>query len=244
MRYRFSTAHLPRTPAPARRRCLRGLVLALSLAAGAPTPAEDQDRNGWYLSADALLAYTSIDDISTDGTLAGSLKHDDHEDEVAGLVGAVGYKHRNLRGEIEYSWRYRFDLDTRVTTGYRMGFGYKNNLETQSVMLNLFWDFDNRSSWTPYVGGGLGYAYNDSDVTRRAFDEFTGQGFGFDDHNFAWSLMAGLNYHINRTWSVRAGYRYVDLGDVKMGDFPDGTRLVGGDYGSHDLTVGIRFSFD
>jgi opacity protein-like surface antigen len=103
---------------------------------------------------------------------------------------------------------------------------YRGNISTILVMANAYVDLGTWYGVTPFVGGGVGYAHNTlSGVTDTGF-AYPGNGGGFptggylangSTDNFAWALMAGLDYDVTRNLKLELSYRYLDYGRVKSG---------------------------
>jgi len=83
----------------------------------------------------------------------------------------------------------------------------EGNVTTWALMANAWIDLGNSSTFTPYIGGGVGYAIS----------KFNG-GAVYDgvDGNFAWQLGAGVNVAVSEETSLGIGYRYFDAGDVEL----------------------------
>lgn len=122
-----------------------------------------------------------------------------------------------LRGEIEYT--YNEELKDK-------GAEYNSQL----VMAHLYYDFDINSSFVPYVGAGLGIAFNDVQYAE------------YSDKNtsFTYSLSTGLNIPVNNAVSIDLGYRYLNMtsSNVKFGN--DEIKIK--PY-SHQVLTGIRVHF-
>lgn len=119
----------------------------------------------------------------------------------------------------------------------------KNSLRLQTLMLNAWWDIKTGTSFTPYLGGGVGMAFGNlksstTDVEEgdvlKASDDFT---------NFAWSLGGGLAYCFNESWAVDVGYRYINAGDHKMTYDNDVNYVKIDKIETHDIMLGIRYTF-
>ena len=72
---------------------------------------------------------------------------------------------------------------------------------------------------TPYVGAGVGFAYNKLFGLTDTGYAFTGRrrlsptgGYSDDGgkRNFAWALMAGLSFNVTQNLKLDLGYRYLD----------------------------------
>jgi outer membrane autotransporter protein len=96
-------------------------------------------------------------------------------------------------------------------------------------MANGYFDINTSTDFTPYIGAGLGMVYRDANYTAP----YGGVTHTEDDQswNLAWTLGAGVAYHVTDTMALDLGYRYVDLG---------GSDHL--DYTAHEIVLGVRFS--
>ncbi len=108
----------------------------------------------------------------------------------------------DLRLELEGAY-HAFGLDT-----VRLNHSPSGDMKITALMANLYYDWHTNSSWSPYVGVGIGRAH---------VDFGTNQGLGNTDDTdnvSAWQAMAGLSYTPksmpNTMWSL--GYKYIDFG--------------------------------
>jgi opacity protein-like surface antigen len=93
-------------------------------------------------------------------------------------------------------------------------------------MANGYVDLGTWWCLTPYVGAGVGWAQNHlSGVTDTGF-AFVGPGAGSPTggffgngttENFAWALMAGVDFDVTQNLKLELGYRYLDYGIAKTG---------------------------
>ena len=149
----------------------------------------------------------------------------------AAVGGDLSHWLKGLRGEVELAYRHskfgRAASRSQVTvttdtaqittpgtytfngtlTSTSTGASSGGELRTFTLMANAWYDFDMGSSFTPYVGGGIGYA--DNELTHGLQANGTGG-------DFAWQLGAGVNYKIGDKTSVGVGYRYLDAGDIEL----------------------------
>jgi opacity protein-like surface antigen len=120
-------------------------------------------------------------------------------------------------------------------------------IEAYSALANVYADLGNFHGVIPYIGGGIGASYlRTSDVEGSAKDANTGKNpEGAGKWNFAWALMAGVEYPISNNLSLDLGYRYLNLGDAKTGYVTDGqgvsTRMDYKDITAHEVRVGLRY---
>ena len=103
---------------------------------------------------------------------------------------------------------------------------YRANVSSFIGLVNVYADLGTWYGVTPFVGGGVGFA--DNNVSG-----FTDQGFGYANNvslgpaggyfadasrtNFAWALMAGLDFRINQYLKLEFGYRYLNYGSITTG---------------------------
>ena len=172
------------------------------------------------------------------------------------VIGAgVGYRvNPNIRTELALAYRGGFELDepdagVPPTT-------FKGKIQSWTAMLHGYYDFDVGGPLKPYVMAGIGVARNKVktiSATNPAaatlpalFSNF--QLVGDSDTSFAWMLGAGVGYAVTSGLTLELGYRYVDLGDLKIPaqtvSFNPGPVSYAGAKGelqSHEITLGFRF---
>ena len=96
------------------------------------------------------------------------------------------------------------------------------DLTTLSLMANGYYDFETGSALKPFIGAGIGFANHD-------FEDV-------DDTVFAYQFTLGAAYAVNETMDLDCAYRYFATADPDL----DG---IDADYGSHNISVGLRFKF-
>jgi opacity protein-like surface antigen len=97
---------------------------------------------------------------------------------------------------------------------------FKGNLKSYVFLANAFVDLGTWDCFTPFVGLGVGGAYNTisglTDVTPTVPPPDVGSSFGVgrttSQWNLAWALYAGVTYNISKSFKVDLTYRYLDLG--------------------------------
>lgn len=155
--------------------------------------------------------------------------------------GTGGYNFGFMRVEGELAYRHaRFDTITASSgSSYRSVDG---DLGAFSTMFNVFFNVQNSSRVTPYLGGGVGFAtlhlsettgINNSGNRIVLFDSS-------DDTVFAAQVGGGFDISINRRFSLDLGYRYFITDKAKLnGDFTaSDLRLE-----SHNALAGFKFKF-
>ena len=122
------------------------------------------------------------------------------------------------------------------------------SLTTYTAMLNAYKDLGNYGGFVPYVGAGIGLAYNRlGDVYFTGNPNLTNSIHGNNDIAFAWSLMAGVGYQISDRAIIDVGYRYIDLGKIESqrsdtGGFVN-PAVHFDDLTAHEIKVGLRYYF-
>lgn len=171
-----------------------------------PVPLVELGSN-WYLRGD--FTYRTFDVSGTSGP-----------EDAAALGVGVGYQFSSwLRGDVtlDYQFASRFDpTDTPIVANAK--------LWSSGLFANGYVDLGTWYGVTPYVGAGIGTAYNYLEDEGR--------------WNFAYAVMAGAAYHLSTNLSVDFGYRYADLGSAVAlnGSLVDVT--------THEFKVGFRYKLD
>lgn len=220
---------------------MRGLRIGvLSLAGLAAGSAGAQE--GLYLSLGAGI--NELDDSNFD--IAGPVRVDNEYDSGTIFLGALGYHFGpvlpvgGLRGEVELSFR---DNDIDVHSVQALGGdqpGSTGEASTQALMGNLLLDFDTGTAFTPYVGGGIGYAWSDlEDYGIEAVPEVLDD----DDSAFAWQLIGGIGFALNQQATVTLDYRYFTTTADVTTTADTGSVSNEVDLDSDTLTLGLRFRF-
>lgn len=202
------------------------------------------DRDFYERNGDWNLSLSS----DTDGVFSGGI--------------SVGYDFNPqfdipVRVELDYTARSRGEAKSGKTVPGDPGdpaasydLTWKDKIALQTLMFNAWWDIPLDLPVTPYIGGGIGFAFINY---KTSYDSVSDN--GLDDEyvsgstsetNFAWSLGGGMAYDITENWTVDLGYRYIDAGNVSktfrdaQGDIDTKSSL---DVTSHDIMLGIRYTF-
>ena len=209
----------------------RALALSLTLM-GLGSMAIAQDFNQ-YLSAKAVLNHTNSKLVATE---VGETDTYSKSKNVGGLRLAYGLilpiNDAIIRTELEYGY------NGNVKLSYQ-----DDQFETksQSLMANIYYDFDTKSNLVPYAGIGLGYGRLKNTLSLpkdENYHETKSKG------NFAWNVTVGATYTVSDTVSFDISYRYADYG--KVTHTFNSTSLV--DKGSiklrgNEFNFGIRYRF-
>jgi outer membrane protein OmpA-like peptidoglycan-associated protein len=203
-------------------------VLAFALALPFVMPTTVQAGEGFYLGLGAGAVFPEDSDVTGTGVNVST-----EFDTGYSVIGALGYAYRNgFRSEFELGYR---DVNIDSVSGVTTGSG---DVDVFSFMANGYYDFRNKTAWTPYLGLGIGGAKINAD----AVSPISGSVLDDSDLVFAFQGMAGVTYDINEQLSMFADYRYFRTMD------PDFTLQSGTDvdseYADHRIMVGLRWFFN
>lgn len=229
------------------------------------------DNGGWYLRGDIGVGATSARRWAYNpnpfwGITGGTYEH---STSSAFFFGAgIGYAFNSwLRADItaEYRVGARFRGRDELIAGPPNPpnvTGYQNNLRANMssfvTMVNGYIDLGTWSSITPFIGAGVGVAYNmlgtTTDTGLQLFNNAApsataGTISGASRTNFAWALMAGVAWDLSAQMKVELGYRYMNLGSFQSGapcPTTCGTAIRNYEIRqvtSHDIRLGLRYAF-
>ncbi len=210
--------------------------LAPALAAGQTPQAGD-----WTVTAQVGASRLSDPSVRFRPSAGGS---SDGDFRLGGgqLSGAaVGrYLTPNLRLEAEFTYR-SDSIDGSTVPGLALG-GAEGDYASTMLMANVVREFDGWrtgfASFRPYVGVGIGLATEiDSDLPVAGVE----QEFSARDQ-FAWQVMAGVNWFYDSGWFAGAGVRWLDAGRVTLESGAGGAR-VEADYGGLSALVRVGYRF-
>ena len=144
--------------------------------------------------------------------------------------GAVGYEWNNwLRFDVSAEYRAKTRISA-LAASQPGGAGpvavdqYEGNLKSWVFLANAYVDLGTWNCFTPFVGAGVGGAYNMitdfTDVTPNvaafgATGSSFGLGRGTNNWSFAWALYAGVSYKVTNNFNIDLTYRYLNLGSAR-----------------------------
>ncbi len=232
------------------------LTCVLSLALSIPAFAAD---NGFYMGLKFIDSIQSSGDISTGGG-ANLFDVDNYTQNTVGGGVFVGYDFYPMhqvpvRAEIEYAIRTNSETEYDLKGGVRSalaaaGADVSANLKVQTnlqtLFMNAYWDFHNDTAFTPYIGGGLGLGFIQSEYEISASGAgMSGSGSeNFTNTVFAWNAGAGVAYAITDNLSADLAYRFVGLGYHENEKTIEGVKAkVGMAPYANEFSLGIRYTF-
>lgn len=223
----------------------------------------------WYFRADFAAGFGTQPSVTASGTPFGtgvatrSVGFDPgwlSQDFLPSFTGGVG---------VGYVWSSAFRTDFTVdihsimtskfngSVFYYGGGGFREatvrdqtRFMSTILLLNAYYDFRTGTAFTPYVGGGLGFAVNQltrSDVyTDTAFLGELSASDRTTRVKVAGAAMAGITYDINSCISLDVGYRYLYIGgtDVDLRINGTDTDVTVGGISEQQVRAGFRFYID
>ena len=223
----------------------RYLVMGIIGLGGTAPASSFADTLGPYVSGMGGVNWVAEQDLNQNDLDFVEMEFNQplHSGFATGL--ALGWRFPvGLRPEVELSYRRNTltQFNHRVYEGGGSIDG-KGEEQATSLMANLWYDVTNLpaplSRFTPYVGGGLGYA-----VLTITGLEAGGVEFG-DTHRdtvSAWQLGTGVAYELSEHWSMSLDYRYFKTGEAHFGNIqglPQGE--VKTEYNAQSLMLGLRY---
>lgn len=209
---------------------MKNTKLALLSAAAAivlSNSAMAQQQGKYYGSLHGEFVVYSDSDVDLTSTATNMSGGADY-DPGFGIGGAVGYNLTDqIRVEGELAYR-ETDVDS-VSLGGTTVSGGNLELEIWSGMVNTYYNIPLDDKVSPYLGAGIGAAYNDN------VEEFA----------FAYQAMAGVDFKVDEQGTLYGGYRYFGTTEFEE-NFSDavlGNVTTKTDVSQHIVEVGYRFTF-
>lgn len=143
-----------------------------------------------------------------------------------GINLGAGYDFDAFRVEFEFGYK-NADVD-KFKSDSAIGSGTGSDTSITSYMVNAYYDFLNKSKFTPYVGMGLGMVNG----------ELTSPGFKGDDTVFGYQFIVGSAFKVAPRIVLDLSYRF----QAAAKDFA----LEGGSqvsYKSSNIVAGLRYNF-
>ena len=222
------------------------LAMALTLALSVSALAAD---NGFYMGLKFIDSIQSTGNVSKGGAI-DFFEVDSYTQNTVGGGVFVGYDFYPMhqvpvRAEIEYAIR-----TNSKTEWDSKDFGdlvtLKGQWNLQTLFLNAYWDFHNDTAFTPYIGGGLGLGFIQSEYEISASGAgMSGSGSeNFTNTVFAWNAGAGVAYAITDNLSADLAYRFVGLGYHENEKTIEGVKAkVGMAPYANEFSLGLRYTF-
>jgi opacity protein-like surface antigen len=215
--------------------------------------------SGWYLRGDVGVGIDQLNQFySTDAPVIGGFSYDGAAlGQQAIIDGGVGYKFNNwIRFDV--TGEYRTDTKYWALENYTAACtgggpicydGYTGRVSTWDTMANGYIDLGTWWNITPFVGGGVGVAFNHFGSVYD--NNFSTGGSGTAPANWstnlAWNVQAGIDYAFTPNWMLEFSYRFFDGGIAKTGAFNCGgactNEVQSFNIYSQDIRIGLRYMF-
>lgn len=214
----------------------------------------------WYLRADGGYTWYPTPGDSVSG-------FDNHATKQSGawtVGGGIGQY---------YAWGFRGDItvdhmfDAKNEGDFAFG---STNVDFSStvVLANLYYEFNRGGRFVPYIGGGIGWAHNETSSGTAVNGGVASSFGGRATDNFAAAAMAGVSWRLwgGRTMYVSSGmkdeptevntgnavyldfgYRFLYLGDAKTVAFDAGGATAAEtlkEITAHQFRIGLRYDLN
>ena len=184
---------------------------------------------GLYVSGNGGFATASDSDL-TNSTVPGVTVNTEFDTGLT-LGAALGYDFNRFRVEGEISYQTN-DVDKIGAQG--VFFDATGDATALAFLINGYYDFVNRSAFTPYISAGLGFAqveFNDLNISGSGFP-----GSSDDDTVFAYQIGIGVGYAVTEKVTIDVKYRYFGTEDSEY----DTTEA---EFASNNFLFGVRVYF-
>lgn len=185
------------------------------------------------------LGYVDVEDSEVTGPYGSTWNPEITFDGGIGVMLAIGYAAPNgLRGEVELAYRYNdVDSPSGPYDNYIIDDVY---VSSGALMVNGYWDLLPNQPFSPFIGGGVGFATVAATFEDDGAYYYDGYYYYYYDSEedivLAYQLMAGLSFAVNPRLKVDLQYRYFATDDP---DF-DGVEI---EYKTHNGLIGLRYLF-
>ncbi|HVB89519.1 MAG TPA: outer membrane beta-barrel protein [Beijerinckiaceae bacterium] len=237
-------------------------------------PSPSPEFSGWYLRGDVGVGIASLGKMSSTlapGFFVPDYRYDEASLSDSTILGAgVGYQFNNwFRADVtgEYRSSQHYNAATSYTN-YITGAGnsicgdvatnprcfdfYHGSVQSSVFLANGYADLGTWWHLTPFIGAGAGVAYNRFGSIYDVSIGNSGGGYSapVSKTNFAWALMAGLDWTVNPRLKMELSYRYLNLGNAPSGPIvcqnTSGCALEQQNFrlASQDIRIGMRWMFN
>jgi opacity protein-like surface antigen len=191
-------------------------------------------ESGWYLRGDVgvgVQRFQKFDHFQTNPNYVWPASWQivqKSTDDSAFIDFGVGYQYNNwLRFDV--TGEHRASAKFKVVGSYHEFCPgnatcfdqYDGSHAAEVFMLNAYLDLGTWWCLTPFVGAGVGGAWNSvTTLTDLGLVNTQAPGFGLapgdsSNWNFAWQTQAGLAYNVSSNLKLEMAVRYLNLGSVK-----------------------------
>jgi len=232
-----------------------------------PEASAFQEYAEWYIRGDVGIGrYTDMDGNGNSAGADFGVNGLDFDNIFSAGVGFGRYITPNIRLGLDVDYRHR--SSSTFLTGDPAAVAPLTNLGTipleltsTTVMLNAVYDFAPERRWSPYVGGGIGWAFHNLEFNGSSFtnsitappalETGTVSSSGSTSSSFAANLVTGVSVNIRKGLFLDVGYKFSYLGDAGMNfNYTHPSLVAGADTSSvidmddimtHEFKIGLRY---
>jgi opacity protein-like surface antigen len=222
-----------------------------------PPPAAEPCCSAWYLRGFVgvgLVGKQNVEYLPNPAPWNDFAFEQNSTGDTTFFGGGVGYAWNNwlrFEGTAEYRGKTQVNAFGSYTFGGgTFGDAYQGYIKSSIFLANAYVDLGTWWCLTPFVGAGIGGAYNTlADFTDIGIGT-SGRGIGRNssEWHMAYALYAGLAYNVSQNFKVDFTYRYLNYGSVT-----DTVDCLGnptchfdsykfGNLYSHDFMIGLRWT--
>jgi len=230
---------------------MMGLMAVAGMLMFPLTASAADGQLGIYVTPKVIYGLTYMKDVKWQEygfTVNDSQSIGSEWDSTFGGSLAVGYDFSKklsipVRAELEYAAFSKAEAEGRMDIWDGQKIRQSNNI--QSLFVNVYYDINTGTKFTPYIGAGMGTGF----IRTKSYGDWNG-GETTDSKtvtNFAWNVGLGLGYQITNNIALDVGYRFADLGKVKTEWFDWGPgygwKMETKRIYQHQFSMGARFTF-
>ncbi|MDD2558321.1 MAG: outer membrane beta-barrel protein [Desulfuromonadaceae bacterium] len=149
-----------------------------------------------------------------------------------GVNASVGYDFQPVRVEFEFGYK-KNDVDKLDVP---FSYSESGDIQVTSYMLNVLYDFNTYSRFTPYAGAGIGLLRGKLKGSAYVFD-YGKIGYTGSDTELGYQVIIGAAFHIDTHFALDLSYRFLHA----PSDFSASGMDI--EYSSSNLMVGLRLKF-
>ena len=187
-----------------------------------------QETAEWFIRGDlGVGGFGNIDGYgtSTDGDFG--IRNYDPDPVFSGSIGFGRYATPNVRLGLDLDYHHDADSTFKTSGVDKLDNIGVNALEinTLSLMATAIYDFRPNARWSPYIGGGVGWAFHSmklkggsyaTDLNKDGNPEPATLGGGSDSSSsFAAEFVTGVSLHLRQNLFLDVGYKLAYLGDAE-----------------------------